>query len=578
MIVNFLLITIVTAQQLVIQKIEDSPVLLIKEKECKIQTGTMKMIHPINMTVIENTIQLLTSTSYNKLSETNPLTNIVKLKIKQLYNTYYGLRPKRHRRKRWDAIGTAFKFIAGTPDAQDLRIINFTMNELITQNNEQYKVNMQLDERVSRLTDTINKVIENSLSNKLIFNEIETITTILNIDNINHLLDNIQDAITLSKSSLVSNKILSLKELNTVKTLLQDQGVTIDFPDEALQFVIPKLALKDDTLLYMLNVPRLENTTSIILRIYPLVTNNRILHQYPTHVIKRSNLLYTTTKPDDFVQKSSYLSELHDNCLTFLINGKQANCSSIMQNKTTQQLITENSILISNAKGQNLQSNCGPDNRTLNGNLLVTFTNCTVVFNGQTFKNTELVSEVQIIQSAFHNLKINWKWHRHFEIEKISNDTISNRNKLDHIYLKQEHTHIKLWSIIGAYTFVQIICILTISLILFKKISSSVTKPKHPGFGTGRSELQGGAVTYAPAIPTSIPQRQAGQHTSSIIDQQIPRSLATDHMDGSQQSTSNSLSQQPTPKGIATTGRADTSQHQPTKLSEFQSVSRTCRQ
>lgn len=519
-------LTVTTAHHLVIENLHNNPLLLIKERECKIQVGTIKIIHPINMTVIENTIETLTSASHRKLESTNPLTNIIKFKIQQLYTTFYGLKPQRHRSRRWDFIGTAIKFIAGTPDAEDLRIVNSTMNELIDQNNAQLKVNMQLSERISRLTSTINGIVENSLANKIILDEVETITTILNIDNINQLLDNIQDAVTLSKSSLVSNKILSLRELNTIRTLLQDQGIAVDYPDEALQFVIPKLALKDDILLYMLNVPQLENTTSNILRIYPLVNNNRILHQYPTHVVKRSNNLYTTSKPEDFVQKSSFLNNLYDKCLNSLINGKQAECVSSEQNNTIQKLITENSILISNAKNQVLQSNCGPDNRTLYGNFLISFANCTIVFNNQYFSNNELTSEADVIQRAFHNLKINWKWHKNYELEKINNETVINRIKLDHVYLKQNNFNFKLWSLFGGFSLVQITCILTISFILFYKFSYTIRNLRPSDVGPRRSSLKGGAVIDGPTSNMEPPDQRLFNQIESVQKQQQQLAVA----------------------------------------------------
>lgn len=165
-----LFLATITAHHLEIQNLQNNPLILIKERECKIQTGIVKLIHPINLTTIENTIEAITSISYQKLTSTNPLTNLVKFKVQQLYATFYGLKPKKHRSKRWDIIGTAFKFIAGTPDAHDLRLINFTMNELIDQNNEQFKTNMQLNERIAQLTNTINGIVENTHANKAIFN------------------------------------------------------------------------------------------------------------------------------------------------------------------------------------------------------------------------------------------------------------------------------------------------------------------------------------------------------------------------------------------------------------------------
>lgn len=483
-------------QRLSIKNLQEDPLLVVHEKPCKIQIGTLKIVHPMNMTIIENTIEALTSISHLKL-KTNPLINIVKIKIQQLYTTFYGLKPRKHRSKRWDVIGTGFKFIAGTPDAQDLRLINYTMNELIGQNNEQVKTNMQLNERITHITDTINKIIENSHENKIISDEIETIITIINIDNINRLLDSIQDAVILSKSSLVSNKILSLRELNTIRTLLQDQGVEVNFADEALQFVIPKLALKDDVLLYILNVPQLENTTSNLLRIYPLTTNNRILHQYPTHIVQRGNNLYTTSKPEDFVQKSSFLNELQDECLVPLIHGKKATCNYVEQYETTQKLITENSILISNAKHQILKSNCGPDNRTLNGNFLISFANCTLEFNNQSFQNSELVSEVHTFERAFHNLKIEWKEHKTYDLEKISNTAVSNRQKLNHAYLRQDSLHFKLWTTFGGFSLFTILGFVTVGI--FIKIICD-----NRANGPGRSVLKGDVVTDGTDQPPEI--------------------------------------------------------------------------
>lgn len=532
-----LIITSAYAQQLSIRNLQEDPLLLVKERTCKIQTGIVKFIHPINLTMIEETVESLISISHQKLVNTNPLTNMVKLKIQQLYTTFHGLKPRRHRSRRWDMIGTALKFIAGTPDAQDLKLINYTMNELINQNNEQMKTNMQLNGRIAHLTDTINKIVENSQTNKIIFNEIEAIITVINIDSINHLLNNIQDAITLSKSSLVSNKILSLRELNTIRTLLAEQGIEMDFPDEALQFVIPKLALRNNILLYMLNVPQLENRTSNIQRIYPLVTDNRVLHQYPTHIIRRGNHLYITEKPEDFVQKTSYLKELHDECLASLIHGKQATCSYVIQNKTSQELITENSILISNAKDQILQSTCGPDNRTLNGNFLISFANCTVKFNSQQFKNNELITKADIIERAFHNLGINWKHHKIYELEKINDETIINRNKLDHVYLKQNSINLKLWSLFGGYAIWQIICIITISFILYKKFSSTTRNSDSSVIGPGRSSLKGGAVIDGSVSNPKPPGQHIFEQIQQIQEQQ--QQLAT-VLDSLVQSTASS--------------------------------------
>ena len=483
----------VHSKQLSIQHLNDDPILMIKERDCKIQSGSIKVIHPIDLLMIENAIENVTKTSYRSLLPSNPLTNIIKFKTQKLYTSLYNIKPKMYRRKRWDTLGTVWKFIAGNPDARDLSIINSTMNELIEQNNDQFLVNHHLQERISLLTDTINNITTNSYLNQIALKEIDMIITLTNIDIIIDLLDGIQDAITLSKSSLVTNKLFSLREMSTIRNLLSDQGVHIDYPEEALQFVIPKIAVSKTNLLYILNVPLLENKTSHIVKIYPLTINNKKLAYTPSHAIIREKNIFTTSKPEDFVQRFSFINEVQDTCLKFMISGKQSQCISVLDEKTDQRLISENSILISNAKNQTLQSNCGPDNRTLTGNFLITFSNCTVKFNNQSFRNSEMYGNLEIFKRAFHNLNIRWETNKILNVEHISNETLINRKKLQHIYLEHANLKFSMWTIFGSLS-MSTVCgiIIFIIVILFGKCSFTIKKTSAQ---TGRSEIRGGAVT-----------------------------------------------------------------------------------
>ncbi|XP_055638023.1 uncharacterized protein LOC129776418 isoform X3 [Toxorhynchites rutilus septentrionalis] len=309
-----------TASFLSMRNLNEDPLLLLNVGNCKIQTGTLKIIHPINLTHIQESIDYLTTSFYDKVDIRNPLGDVVKLKVKKLYNNFLQIKPLQHHRlRRWDTLGATWKWIAGSPDAQDLRIINSTLNELITQNNQQFEVNNHINERISNLTGTINRIIENMKTNELLTNEITSIITIINIDIINKLLEAIQEAIILSKTSISTNKILSIQEISFIKSLLQNQGVTIDLPDDAFQHVIPKFAVSQGTLLYILHVPRLDNKTSSVIQLHPLVHRNQIINNYPEHVVKIGNTLYATSNPQQFVQKAAYLKAINDACIYPLI-------------------------------------------------------------------------------------------------------------------------------------------------------------------------------------------------------------------------------------------------------------------
>ena len=485
-IVTFLFLHV--SSHLSLRNLNDDPVLLLKFGNCKIQTGTLKIVHPINLTTIRNSIDFLTSSFYNKLDSINPLGEIVKHKIKILYNNFIQISPvERHRSKRWDQIGATWKWLAGSPDAQDLRIINSTLNELISQNNEQFDINNRINKRISELTNSINKIIVSMKTNDLA-NEISAIITIINVDIINKLLEDIQDAIILSKTSITANRVLSIQEISFIKSLLQDQGVKVDLPDEALQHVTPKFAVNQQTLLYILHVPRLENETSSVVQVHPLVHKNQIIYSYPEYIIKKDETLYVTSQPNEFVQKAAYLTEIHDTCIYPLIFGKESVCNSTHTNRTTQLLITDNALLIQNANNNTIRSNCGPDDRSLVGNFLVTFSNCLITFNNESFENSEIIQETNIIYGALHNIKMNWNHHQNLDISIINNQTLGNRKKLEKVHLEHHNLKFKFHTLLGGLSFSYIILVFVVFMTVkrFCKLQFN---------GTGRSSLQGGVVT-----------------------------------------------------------------------------------
>lgn len=465
---GILLITIgVSCQNLELSNLNDNVILMIKTGKCKIQTGTIKIIHPINLTDLELTINTLTNIAY-KITKNSPLKDIVKHKIKNIYSNFYQIRPQtNHRTKRWDAIGSTWKWIAGNPDAQDLRIINTTMNQLIDENNKQYTVNEQLGQRIQILTNAINKIAEEYHTNQIALNELDTITMILNVDVINKILLDIQDAILLSKTATTNSKILSLKEVNIIKEILLKQGIAVDLPDEALTYITPKIVTSKNTLLYILHVPQLEEQESDVIRIFALNINNSVVINHPIYLIKHEKELFTTIKPNDYIQQNIFIEKFQDDCILPLINGKQGNCITKTETHTRAKLIQENQLLITNAKNDELKSNCGPDDRTLKGNIIISFSNCTITFKGQQFTSGEIIEEPQFMQGALHNLPTNHRLEDSHDIGKIQNQTLLNRNKIQHVFLKQYNHEIWKWSLSGGLSLTTIMLISLIAFLIF---------------------------------------------------------------------------------------------------------------
>lgn len=70
------------------------------------------------------------------------------------------------------------------------------------------------------------------------------------------------------------------------------------------------------------------------------------------------------------------------------------------ETEVTLQILADDKILINGAQNETLYTDCGPNNRTLNGNFLLTVRNCTLSFENETLKFTETYSKAEEIQNS----------------------------------------------------------------------------------------------------------------------------------------------------------------------------------
>lgn len=74
--------------------------------------------------------------------------------------------------------------------------------------------------------------------------EYETILFLLNVENLNSIILDIQDAILKAKANIPYNKLLSFREKLLIESIIQKQGISTFFPEEALAYVTTKIATK----------------------------------------------------------------------------------------------------------------------------------------------------------------------------------------------------------------------------------------------------------------------------------------------------------------------------------------------
>lgn len=245
---------------------------------------------------------------------------------------------------------------------------------------------------MQHLTEVVNEIVSKSNSK---VDDFSSIITLIKVNATNHFLEAIQETIVFTRASITNNKLLSMHEINTIRTMLEDQGIRTTIPGEALNLVLPKIAINKDNLSYILKIPQMEEVESTILEVYPLIVNETTLTEYSRYLVKRNSKLFTTTHPEEYIQREKFLSEYYNTCISNLVLGTTSNCSTRRETGTEIKEIAEGIILINNAKTLSLKSDCGPDDRTINGNMLIKLSNCSMAMENKTFTSKSIIAEAE---------------------------------------------------------------------------------------------------------------------------------------------------------------------------------------
>ncbi|XP_050072604.1 uncharacterized protein LOC126560690 [Anopheles maculipalpis] len=163
-----------------------------------------------------------------------------------LQDTFAKIKPFVNRQKRWDTLGKIWKWIAGTPDADDLHVINSTMNSLIAESNKQIIINQGFNDRLKQITDVANQVV--NIENECYESHQVEIRKLILLSNINMLqekLDVIEDAILLVKHGIPSSKLLSLEDLTSIEQFLEKNSIKYNTPEELLRQSTAQVAVNE---------------------------------------------------------------------------------------------------------------------------------------------------------------------------------------------------------------------------------------------------------------------------------------------------------------------------------------------
>lgn len=362
--------------------------------EAKVKTGYIRIVHPIDLIQIGNTINNVNNDIQNN-PFTNPLYELIQIKNYKLYETFLKIKPFNNRPKRWDTIGTVWKWIAGSPDAEDLRLINSSMNSLILQNNKQIFINQAIDKRIQEITDITNQVLK--IENERTKNhsiEINQLIVLSNLDSLQNQVETLEEAILMAKHGIPSSKLLSMRDFNKIATFLQTHDVQITSFEELLSQSKAQVILNNTHIVYMLKVPQVSLVSYEYDYIDSIIKSEKRISLNKNYILRNATHVYEIDQPCEeqnnyFLCENTQIEHANE-CIHRLTTGQHSNCTfEKVYSKGLVKRINDGTILINDAVVE-VTSNCTNSSQPLSGSFLIQFTQCNLHINGELYSNYEI--------------------------------------------------------------------------------------------------------------------------------------------------------------------------------------------
>lgn len=370
---------------------------------------------------------------FKKVMETQ-YTHIITEEFDQITSNLKTILPNRH--KRWDTIGTVWKFVAGSPDADDLRLINTTINNLISNNNAQVKINEGL---VSRLNDSLGKIREAITIFTSSSMELYSINIFLNLKHLSDRVKIIIESITLAKLGITNIQLLNQKEIDMIVADIKRNNLPIHTIIESLSYTTTKAAVSNSELVLIITVPRLEDKIYKKIQVYPVTNSNRIIHVPNPYFLSYQHHIYAVSSLGPAIYQPEDLQEEESTCVAAILNQEQPECDMVYQPAIPEVMSLDMThLMINTGTTFNITTNCGLKERVFNEPLLITYTSCTILMNGKEISNNRTDLPGSLIHLPLYGVQIHPKGN-------ITNLSLDNLNDL-HIEMRKEMEAIKLES------------------------------------------------------------------------------------------------------------------------------------
>ncbi|XP_021702588.1 uncharacterized protein LOC5578241 isoform X2 [Aedes aegypti] len=375
-----------------IYDLTNNPIAIIPLGQARISNSYIRVIHPVNLTAIKDAIDLFDYVTKNSDLNNSLFDQVIRKKINKIHLTFNRIVPQ-NRFKRWESLGRAWKYVSGSPDADDLKVINSTINSLVTENNNQIHINNVFEKRMRNLTRTFNLLIDNEQKlENVTFKSFDSLNFVFELDELLYYLEVVEESITLARSSIPNSRIIHERELEAIQRILNGNGFGLDSVDSILNIASAYVMFNKDTFIYILKIPRIKNVPYTLSFVEPVIAEGYRIH-LPKPFYLKGKTSFISQSPCSklkalFVCSNTNLEPLTE-CMQQLISGETADCpmERIYRDKTIRK-VNDGNIVI---HGDNitLRSNCSTT-RFLSGSYLIQHSNCTLNLDDEEYTSTNL--------------------------------------------------------------------------------------------------------------------------------------------------------------------------------------------
>lgn len=401
------------------------------------------------------------------IKENKPLSNVLKIKVHKLHSIIAKVKPI-YRNRRWEVLGKVWKYVSGSPDAEDLTVINATMNSLINQNDKQIRINDAIEHRINNITQKLNSLLkyQDNFTSETIdgFNSVKLV---FNLDELIYQLEIIEEAITLARRNIPSSRIISPGELDVARQFLSNNGLGHNIVENVLDIASVYVIYSKEKIIYTLKIPRIKDVAYKLNFIEPVVTNNLRIQLNANFYLKGPKPYLSRTpcskSKDLFICSSSQIEPITE-CIQQLITEQTANCTmERTYGKNIIRRIDDANIVVNDADLL-LSSNCSTQERKLQGSFLIQFQHCTLKLNGEEYTNNNYEAQPQSFIPTT-GLKVNpTKFINRLPLELLQEQHLEHRSNIAHLNLTTDNIHWKLnlfgWLSFGALSTTTTIIIL----------------------------------------------------------------------------------------------------------------------